>query len=168
VVGGKRAANRSAQSQEKIARNDAQTSANRWLKYAPSYRIPGVKLSELMRRPKNRKQDIDAANDSIARMENVEPDACSAKFVDDETGEPLVCVFSHRAPGTMQITPEEEKKGKEKEDSHMPAKEKTRDAKGGPETVPKVAFHYSQMKLGTNPGAASGLPWLRQPHAQIR
>jgi len=124
MVGNRRAAGRSPETQEKTARIAAQNSANRWLKFAPSYRIPGVKLSELKRRKKNREEDIDAANDSIARMEDVEPDACSAKFVDDETGETLVCVFSHRAPGPSQIAPEEEKKGQEKEDAETSAKEK--------------------------------------------
>ena len=31
-------------------------------------------------------------------MECLQADACSAKFVDDESGETLVCVFSHRVP----------------------------------------------------------------------
>jgi len=31
-------------------------------------------------------------------MERLPADAASARFVDDESGETLVCVFSHRAP----------------------------------------------------------------------
>ena len=69
-----------------------------WLKFAPTYKIPGVKLSELNKRPKNHKDDIKAANATISRMAKLSADACSARFVDDESGETLACVFSHRLP----------------------------------------------------------------------
>ena len=90
--------NRSATAQQKRGQGSWRHSIDMWLKFAPTYKIPGVKLSELNKQPKNRKDDIKAANTTISQMAKLSADACSARFVDDESGETLACVFSHRLP----------------------------------------------------------------------
>jgi hypothetical protein len=54
-------------------------------------------------------------------MECLQADACSAKFVDDESGETLVCVFSHRVPKETNVAIAGEKTG-DRENSITKAK----------------------------------------------
>jgi len=106
MVSSKKAANRSPETQEKDVATAAQKAANNWLKFAPTYQIPHIKLSQLMQRPKNSLPDIAAADATILKMQDIRPDACSARFVDSECRDTLVCVFSHRLPPAGEIAPE--------------------------------------------------------------
>lgn len=98
IVGGEKSTNRSPNAQEKIAGGNARHAADMWLRYAPTYAIHGLNLSRLMKRPKNRKNDIEAAQHRHCPDEEMPADACSARFMDEKSGKTLVCVFSHRAP----------------------------------------------------------------------
>lgn len=120
VVGEQKSKNCSPESQERIAQGAARRAAKIWVKFAPTYRIQGVKLSELMQRPKNRQEDIDDANSTILRMHDIQPDTCSARFVDDESGKTLVCDFSHRMPATSKAQPNEQGKVEAKGDAKSP------------------------------------------------
>lgn len=104
-AGGNKKEVRSEEALEKRERVKAGKAAQRWLKYAPCYRIPGVKLSELEKRGKNLDDDIKIANATITRMQSWLADACSARLVDDDSGETLVCVFSHRLPNEADALP---------------------------------------------------------------
>ena len=53
----------------------------------PTYTIPGIKLLELKKQPKNLLEDVNVINTIIAY---------SARFVDNKSGETLICVFSYR------------------------------------------------------------------------
>ena len=108
VSGPRNAKNRSLESQEKSAQKGSMRAARVWAECTPTYRIPRIKLSELMHRPKNRPDDINNADAMILRMRGSQADACSARFVDDESGETLVCVFSHRTPATSNIAPQKD------------------------------------------------------------
>ena len=68
-----------------------------WLQHAPTYKIRGARLSQLKKRPKNRKEDIQIADATIREMQHLPADACSARFIDEKSGKTLVCVFSYRA-----------------------------------------------------------------------
>jgi hypothetical protein len=59
-----------------------------------------------MRRPKNAPNDIDDANAMILRMQDLQADACSARFV-DESGQTLVCVFASRMFIKSKVEPGE-------------------------------------------------------------
>lgn len=104
-AGGNKKEVRSEEALEKRGRVKAERAAQLWLKYAPCYRIAGVQLSELEKRGKNLDDDIDIANATITRMQSWPADACSARLVDDDSGETLVCVFSHRLPNEADVLP---------------------------------------------------------------
>lgn len=91
----KKAKNCSSKKQELFAEREAEKSAERWKQYAPTFRLSEIKLSELCKRPKNAKKDIEAANTTILRMSNIQPDACSMRLVDSD-GKTMIAVFSHR------------------------------------------------------------------------
>ncbi|EDR05450.1 uncharacterized protein LACBIDRAFT_329738 [Laccaria bicolor S238N-H82] len=110
AVGRRRAENRSSESQEKAVIASAERSANLWLKYAPTYTLSHVAFTELMERTKNCDEDVDQANTIISGMQDLEADACSAKFV-DKTGKTLACVFSHRTETNDQATAERKGRG---------------------------------------------------------
>ena len=61
-----------------------------------------------MRRPKNRQDDIDDADAMILRMRDLQADACSARFVDDESGKTLVCVFARRTSSMSKVAPQKD------------------------------------------------------------
>jgi len=104
-AGGNKKEVRSEKALEKGRRVKVERAAQLWLKYAPCYRIAGVQLSELEKRGKNLDDDIDIANATITRMQSWPADACSARLVDDDSGETLVCVFSHRLPNEADVLP---------------------------------------------------------------
>jgi len=105
-VGGAKRGERSQKAQEVRLKAKAERAAGQWLKSSPRYRIPGTNLSELKKRGKNLEEDISAANTVIARMQSWPADASSARLVDDESGETLVCIFSHRLPEEKHATEE--------------------------------------------------------------
>ncbi|KIM35729.1 hypothetical protein M413DRAFT_32286 [Hebeloma cylindrosporum] len=100
---------------DKQVEANAEQAAKDWLEFTPRYRIPGVKLTELRKRGKNLKDDIDLADATIALMKDWPVDACSARLVDDESEETLVCVFSYRMPAENAVQCSEEN---EDEDSN--------------------------------------------------
>jgi hypothetical protein len=106
TVSSKKAKNRLLEKQEKDAATAAQKSADNWLRFAPTFRIPHLKLSQLMRRPKNSPPDVAAADAAILKMQDIRPDACSARLVDSDHGDTLVCIFSHRLLPAGEIAPE--------------------------------------------------------------
>ncbi|EDR13518.1 uncharacterized protein LACBIDRAFT_322506 [Laccaria bicolor S238N-H82] len=110
TVGRQRAENCSSESQEKVAIASAERSANLWLKYAPTYTLSRITLTDLMERTKNCDKDVDKANTIISGMQDLEADACSAKFM-DKTGKTLACVFSHRTQMNDQATVERKGRG---------------------------------------------------------
>lgn len=95
MVSGKKAKNRSVKKQEDSVEEKAKKSAENWLRYAPTFQLPNIRLSELQRRPKNASKDVAAANAAVQQMKGLQPDACSMRLVDNE-GKLMVCVFSHR------------------------------------------------------------------------
>jgi hypothetical protein len=95
ILSRKKAKNRSSKKQEKYVEEKTEKSIEHWLRYAPTFRLPNIQLSELAGRSKNAENDIDAANTTILQMNSLQPDACSMRLVDGE-GKTMVCVFSHR------------------------------------------------------------------------
>lgn len=66
-----------------------------WTLYAPAYKIPGVRLSELAARPK---PCVAHREEAMAKMESMiswASDACSAKFFDEE-GQLMAAYFAKR------------------------------------------------------------------------
>ena len=106
----KKAKNRSAKKQEMSVEENAQKSAERWLRYAPTFQLPDTQLSELQLRPKNAVKGIAAANAIIQQMKGLKSDACSMRLVDNE-GETMVCVFSHRLPALPEGKKEDNPEG---------------------------------------------------------
>ena len=105
-VGGEKREERSQKAQEVRLKAKSERAAGQWLKSSPCYRIPGANLSELKKHGKNLEEDIAAANTVIARTQSWPADASSARLVDDESGEMLVCIFSHRLPEEMHTAEE--------------------------------------------------------------
>ncbi|EDR01426.1 uncharacterized protein LACBIDRAFT_333307 [Laccaria bicolor S238N-H82] len=95
---------------EKAAIASAERSANLWLKYAPTYTLSCITLTDLMEQTKNCDKDVDKANTIISGMQDLKADACSAKFM-DKTGKTLACVFSHRTQMNDQATAERKGRG---------------------------------------------------------
>jgi hypothetical protein len=64
----------------------------------PTYKIQGVRLSQLKKCPKNCEKDIQIADATMHEMQHLPANACSARFIDEKSGKTLVCVLSYRAP----------------------------------------------------------------------
>ena len=77
MVGEKKAQKRSTEKQEMDVNDSAEKSANRWLQYAPTFKLPHIKVSTLQQRPKNTDEGIAVANTVIQEMDHIQPDVCS-------------------------------------------------------------------------------------------
>ncbi|KDR65806.1 hypothetical protein GALMADRAFT_148389 [Galerina marginata CBS 339.88] len=107
VIGGNRGEDRSATSQKRLAFQAIGYKANQWIENTPVFSVSGIKLAALTNRPKNSKFTKDPSNLVIEEMQNLEADACSGIW-EDEDGNRLLCVFSSRIRALPQALPEAE------------------------------------------------------------
>jgi hypothetical protein len=97
----------SASSQLKVFISSAETLAQKWLHNVPIFKIKGVKLSDLNKRGRNTKADIEEANLKIEAMKDEPAYACSGRFL-DEYCVPLASVYAHNfRPATLKATSSE-------------------------------------------------------------
>ena len=151
-MGRSTAKNRSLTKQILTLENSSERTARLWLRYSPTFRLPDVLISELEGRPKNASKDIAAAEATIRGMNDLQPDACSFRLV-DENEETMVCVFSHRLPSEV-----------EEEDSSEADSEED-DSEAEPEVFPPAS---TLTELNTKRAADSGLPRLEFSHFGAR
>ncbi|KAG0702285.1 hypothetical protein DFH29DRAFT_509642 [Suillus ampliporus] len=81
--------------EEKGFARNVQRSAKYWSRFAPTFRIPDVKLNQLAARPKPCLADKSRAQRVMRSMKNWEADCFSAKFCDAD-GQLLAAYFSNR------------------------------------------------------------------------
>lgn len=77
------------------ALKDAKRMTQLWEQHAPTFRVKGVKLKELLERSKNNELDISAMDEVIEDMESGAAHECSGKWQDEE-GNLLFIAFANR------------------------------------------------------------------------
>ena len=80
---------------ERNAFKGAKRMTRLWERCAPTFRVKGVKLEELLERSKNNETDISAMNEIIEDMKSGAADECSGKW-QDEDGNLLFVSFANR------------------------------------------------------------------------